>query len=150
MQVNIKLIHCSIVECTGVHTFLYFISTWVVNSDGLVSKIQCHLHKASSKPLSWGRMWKNGFSLDNLNWKIIWQNMQLSSRIHKHQIIHFNSIHRAYFNPHTLYIIKTFGLPNWTPCNLNTLGAFIHMVWKYAKGFRVLEERFRDVHTHSV
>lgn len=87
------------------HIFRYTVSS---------SKTKTHLFSNSS----------------NLNWKLIWQNIQLSSRNPNHQVIHFNFIHRTYFTPCILHKMKALPSPNCTLCNQNALGTFFHMVWE--------------------
>lgn len=126
--------------CTAMHTYgvpwniplpIHAFHTALTSPSGLVSKLYSMFHKASCKPLSTDRLWKTDLSSNssNLNWKLIWQNIQLSSRNPNHQVIHFNFIHRTYFTPRILHKMK----PNCTLCNQNAFGTFFHMVWEFPR-----------------
>ena len=107
------------------------------------SKIYHFLQKANEEISHAVSLWEKDIS-DNLNWKIIWQNIQLSSRNPNHQVIHYNFIHRTYFTPYKLFKMKVLPSPNCILCNSNSFGTFLHMTWECPNVKKILPKRLQS------
>lgn len=102
------------------------------STSGFVSRLYWFVLRHSYRPLALDKTWRK--DIPNLkatfDWDRVWVDVNLASRNPDHQQIHYNYIHRVYFTPRKLHLMKVINDPTCTLCSSKMIGSFFHMFWE--------------------
>lgn len=104
----------------------------VGSTRGFVSRLYWLLLRYAYRPLALDTVWRRDVPdlSPTFDWDKVWINIGLSSRNPDHQQIHYNFVHRVYFTPRKLHLMKVIDDPTCTFCSAKVIGSYFHMFWE--------------------